>query len=195
MSTTSSPQRLARRMLRRAGDAVIVIALLLSLAWVVTGQLGYQRYVITGGSMSGAFEVGAIAFEQAVPVGKLEVGDVITYLPPPDSGVSDLVTHRIVDIDTDPEGALLFQTQGDANADPDPWAFTLPSATQPVVQFTVPSAGYLLIALSDPLTRMLVIGGPAAVVAALALLELVRAFRPERATATAHAPGTGTATP
>ena len=28
----------------------------------------------------------------------LEVGDVITYVPPPDSGVSTLVTHRIISI-------------------------------------------------------------------------------------------------
>jgi signal peptidase I len=170
-----------RRVVRLAVHAVLTFLVLLSLAWVASGLLGYERYVITGGSMSGEFEAGAIAFEQAVPVGDLEVGDVITYLPPPDSGVTSLVTHRITDISRAQDGTALFTTQGDANADPDPWEFGLTADTQPVVRFTVPTVGYALMALTDPATRMLVIGVPAGVIALLALVELARALRPGQA--------------
>ena len=91
------------------------------MAYVVPGLLGYERYVITGGSMSGTFESGSVVFEKPVPVKDLVVGDVITYLPPPDSGVSTLVTHRIIEIAPGKDAATVFQTQGDANPDPDPW--------------------------------------------------------------------------
>ena len=170
--------------IRRAGrlvvNAAMVATILLCAAWLVPGLLGYERYVITGGSMSGTFEKGSIAFEKQVRVADLEPGDVITYLPPPDSGVTTLVTHRITTIEPAEGGGLLYTTQGDANPDPDPWHFQLTDATQPVVEFTVPVAGYALIALADRDTRMLLIGGPAALVALLALAELIRAARPRR---------------
>jgi len=146
-------------------------------AYLLPSLLGYERYVITGGSMSGSFEKGSVAFEKPVPVGDLAVGDVITYLPPPDSGVGTLVTHRIVDAERNETGGRVFVTQGDANADPDPWKFTLDEGTQPTVEFTVPVLGHALIALADRETRMLVIGVPAALIALLALVELVGALR------------------
>ncbi|WP_319804710.1 signal peptidase I [Nocardioides malaquae] len=149
-----------------------------SAAYVVAGFLGYERYVITGGSMSGTFEKGSVAFEKHVPVADLQVGDVITYLPPPDSGLQTLVTHRITKIETSSTGAPLFTTQGDANPDPDPWAFSLVADTQPVVTTTVPHVGHLFIALADPRNRVIAIGVPAAVIALLALRDLVQAVRP-----------------
>jgi len=164
---------------RRTGSALsslLLVAITAAcLAYIVPGFFGYERYVITGGSMSGTFEKGSIAFEKAVPVEDLEVGDVITYLPPPDAGHSDLVTHRILTTETDERGARVFTTQGDANPDPDPWRFSLLDGTQPVVQTTVPYVGHAFIALADPNTRRLVIGVPAGLIALLAMVQLVRA--------------------
>lgn len=60
---------------------------------------------------------------------RLEVGDVITYLPPPDSDVTNLVTHRIVSARRTRSGNIAFRTQGDANPDPDPWTFSLTGRT------------------------------------------------------------------
>src|SRR3954470_5565655 len=91
-----------RRVPRLVGNLTMTAVLLLSLAWVVSGVLGYSRYVITGGSMSGTFEKGSIAFEQQGPVGGLGVGDVVTYQPPAAAGVHNLVTHRIVSITATP---------------------------------------------------------------------------------------------
>ncbi|GAA3536364.1 hypothetical protein AFL01nite_08810 [Aeromicrobium flavum] len=162
-----------------------------SVAYIAPGLLGYERYVITGGSMSGTFEKGSIAFEKPVPVDDLAVGDVITYLPPADSGVTNLVTHRILTIEPGENGARVYTTQGDANADPDPWEFSLVSGTQPVVEQTVPYAGYVFMALADRETRIGVIGVPAALIALFAMVELTRALfaKPEDDQPTAAVPG------
>lgn len=170
----------ARRSLRLLSTVLLLLVTLGCAAYILPGLLGYERYVITGGSMSGAIERGSIVFEKPVPVEDLAVGDVITYLPPPDSGVSTLVTHRITEMVPGKDGGTVFSTQGDANPDPDPWTFSLTSGTQPVVQHAVPYAGYVFVALADPQVRKVVIGVPAAVIALLALRDLVMALRPAR---------------
>ena len=169
--------QLAARARRAAGylfNATLVVLMLACGAYLLPHLLGYERYVITGGSMSGAIERGSVVFSEPRPVQDLEVGDVITYLPPADSGVTTLVTHRIVEIEPGEQGGSVLRTKGDANADVDPWTFSLVAQEQPVVEHTVPGLGYLLIALADREVRMLVIGVPAGVIALLALVELTR---------------------
>ena len=178
----TAPSTAIRRAGRLLVNAAVVVSTLVCAAWLVPSLLGYERYVITGGSMSGTFEKGSVAFEKQVPVADLARGDVITYLPPADSGVSDLVTHRIISIKPAKGGGVLYRTQGDANPDPDPWRFELTSATQPVVEHTVPLVGHAFIALADRDTRMLLVGGPAALIALLALVEVGKALRPRGAT-------------
>src|SRR5438128_233056 len=124
-----------RSLAARVGSALLtvfsVLATVAGVGYLAPSFFGYERYVITGGSMSGTFEKGSIAFEEPVPVEELKVGDVITYLPPPNSGLTTLVTHRIIKDTTLKSGARQFQTQGDANPDPDPWKFSLTQDEQP----------------------------------------------------------------
>ena len=167
------------RLTRWTINVLLVAVTVVAAAYLVPSLFGYERYVITGGSMSGTFEKGSIAFEKPVDVSDLAVGDVITYQPPSDSGVDTLVTHRIVKTGRDENGVRVFRTQGDANPDRDPWKFSLDDGTQPVVQHTVPYVGYALIALAERRTRMLVIGVPAALIALLSLVELAGALRRE----------------
>jgi signal peptidase len=125
---------------------------------------GFDRYVITGGSMSGTYDRGSIAYAKAVPVDELRVGDVITYEPPP--GAPDgLVTHRIVSIREDRRGEPVFRTKGDANASRDPWTFTLDEQVQARVEFSVPYVGYAFSALAVREVRMGLIGVPALLIA------------------------------
>jgi len=168
--------RVAARALNTVVTLAAVVVVLAGAAWILPSALGYERYVITGGSMSGTFEKGSVVFTQPVAEEDLAVGDVVTYVPPADSGVTTLVTHRIHDIRTR-NGVLSFRTKGDANPDPDPWRFSLDAETQPVVAFHVPVVGHALIALADRDTRVLLIGIPAGVVALLALAELLKALR------------------
>ncbi|MFC7485749.1 signal peptidase I [Knoellia sp. CPCC 206453] len=169
-----------RRSMRWASSLLLLVVTIGCAAYIVPGLLGYERYVITGGSMTGSIDKGSIAFEKAVPVAELVVGDVITYLPPPDSGVSTLVTHRIISIGPGTGGTSILHTQGDANPDPDPWLFSLTSGTQPVVEHAVPWAGSVFVGLADPQVRLLVIGIPAGLIALVALRDLVTALRPPR---------------
>ena len=164
------------RVARWTANLLLLAVTVACAAWLLPSLFGMQRYVITGGSMSGTFEKGSLAFSREVPASQLKVEDVITYLPPAGAGTTDLVTHRIVRITQDERGRRVFRTQGDANAAVDPWTFRLQQPTQPVVQFTVPYAGHALIALADRETRMLLVGGPAALVALFALGELVMAL-------------------
>ena len=163
-------------------NTLLVLTTLAGVGYLAPSLFGYERYVITGGSMSGTFEKGSIAFEKPVPVADLAVGDVITYQPPADSGVTTLVTHRIVSMKPLETGVTQFRTQGDANPDPDPWSFQLTQAEQPVVQHTVPLAGWVFVALADREVRMAAIGVPATLIALLSLVELTRGVREARST-------------
>lgn len=168
--------RYAHRGMRVVVNLVVGIAILGSLAYILPSLFGYDRYAITGGSMSGAFERGSLAFEKPVPVAELRIGDIITYRPPAETGIEGLVTHRIVEINDGKSGGRM-RTKGDANAADDPWTFQLDQGTQPRVAYTVPYAGYAFLALADRDTRMLVIGVPAGIIALFSLIELAGAVR------------------
>jgi signal peptidase I len=170
----------ARRIARLAGWAVVIAGGLLLLVPVL---LGLDRYVIVGGSMSPTIDRGSVVFAEDVPASELVVGDVITYVPPPESGTTQLVTHRIVDIAVGDDGMRTFRTKGDANDSVDPWTFQLAAERQNRVRTSVPFVGHLLLLLASPRNRILVIGIPAAFVASRALLDLVAAARTRRATA------------
>ena len=117
----ASPRRRAARTL---ATALCVACLLLGALMILPGLFGYQRYVITSGSMTGTYDRGSIVFEDVVPVSDLRVGDVITYTPPAGSGPDGLVTHRIVSIERDQFERPLFRTKGDANPTADPGTST-----------------------------------------------------------------------
>ena len=167
----------ARRLGRWSARLAMFVIITFCMVWLLPGLLGYSRYVITSGSMTGTYDKGSIVFEKNVPVADLRVGDVITYMPPASSGVDHLVTHRIYRIQPAAGGGTLFTTKGDHNPAPDPWHFQLLSKQQGVVQFGVPDAGWVFLTLAHKNTRMLVIGVPAALIGLGALAELITAVR------------------
>src|SRR3954469_22752147 len=77
---------------RIAANLGLAALFLGSVAFLLPSLLGYDRYVITSGSMTGTFDIGSIVFDKPVPTADLAVGDVITYLPPESAGVPHLVT-------------------------------------------------------------------------------------------------------
>jgi len=159
---------------RWLGAAATVLSLALAAILLVPAALGFQRYVIVSGSMSGTYDRGSIVFDKEVPVTDLKVGDTITYQPPPDASPEEFLTHRIVWIGQDRQGSEVFRTKGDANETADPWTFALDKPEQAKVAFSVPYVGYLLAALSIPTVRMLAIGIPAILVALLILAGIWR---------------------
>ncbi|WP_076262950.1 signal peptidase I [Intrasporangium flavum] len=175
MATTTQRRRSAR-VAGALGNLAMLALLLLAVAYVVPSVLGYQRYVITGGSMTGTYDKGSVVFEKVVPVRDVKVGDVITYVPPASSGVTNLVTHRVVSAEPGVDGTV-YRTRGDANPSTDPWTFTLDSDSQPVVAYHVPYVGWALLYLADPHHRMLLVGVPAGLIALLSIREAFRNAR------------------
>jgi signal peptidase len=160
-----------RRVARRVANGLLLVGGVVAVLVAVAPLLGYQRYVITGGSMEPTIHKGSIVWDEVVPTSSLKVGDVITYDPPGSLAPPGNVTHRIAWIGRDADGRLGFKTKGDANPSVDPWPFSL-GDRQARVAFHVPYAGYALATLSEPRFRMLVIGVPALLVALSVLAGL-----------------------
>jgi signal peptidase len=169
MALTGHP---SLRVLRRLAGALLTAAALgLGLCVLVPAVLGFQRYVITSGSMTGTYDRGSLVFDRVVATSRLRPGDVITFRPP---GQAGLVTHRIIALRT-VRGQRVLRTKGDANRAPDAWGtFVLHDARQARVAFHIPYAGFPIAALSDRRLRMAIIGGPAALIALVTLAGLWR---------------------
>jgi signal peptidase len=149
----------------------LVLALALALLMLLPTLLGFHRYVLVSGSMTPTIPTGSVVYDKDIPVGDLKLGDVITFVPPPEYGVTSPVTHRIFEIGAAPEDAKdkavagrAFRTKGDANEDPDPWRMVLNHPTQDRVEQHLPYVGYVYIWLSKRWVQLLVIGLPALVI-------------------------------
>lgn len=165
---------MARRAARVVSTLLVAAGLLFGAVLVLPAALGWQRYVIVSGSMTGTYDRGSLVLDEVVPVSSLKVGDVITYRPPAGSGPDGLVTHRIASITADKLGHPVYRTKGDANASADPWTFSLRNREQARVRAGIPYAGFALAALSRRDLRMLVVGVPAALIALMTLAGLWR---------------------
>ena len=157
-----------------AGRVLVALLLVLTLGAIAVtflpGRLGYERYVLVGGSMEPAIHKGSLIFDEVVPVRDLRVGDVITYIPP---GSKQAVTHRIVSRRV-VKGAPVFRTKGDANATMDARPFQLNQATQARYSFAIPGLGWVFIALGTPQARFLLLALPALLIALAVLASLWR---------------------
>jgi signal peptidase I len=138
---------------------------------VVPALLGLQRYVITGGSMTGTISKGSVIYSRLTPVEKLKVGDIITFYPP---GYNAPVTHRIIAIEQGQDGRSVFHTKGDFNQVADPWKVNLVQPKQARYMVHIPYIGYVLAALAIRQVRMILIGLPALVIAISLLWSLWR---------------------
>jgi signal peptidase I len=174
---------MARRVARVVSTLVVAAGLLFGAVLVLPAALGWQRYVIVSGSMTGTYDRGSLVLDEVVPVSELRVGDVITYHPPAGSGPTGLVTHRISEIATDKVGRRVFRTKGDANRAADPWTFQLPKGEQARVRLGVPYAGFAVAALSERDLRILLVGFPAGLIALMSIVGLWREAGAEAAAA------------
>lgn len=161
---------IARRVGRVLCALLVAAGILFGALLIAPSLLGWERYVIVSGSMTGTYDRGSLVFDEVVPVKSLKVGDVITYKPPRGAGPTGLVTHRISSIGKDPKnGAPVFRTKGDANKVADPWTFVLPDKRQARVVTGIPHVGFALAALAQRQFRMLLVGVPAALIALIVL--------------------------
>lgn len=162
-----------KRHLGRLVTASCVLALVFVVASILLPTLlGLQRYVITGGSMTGAIPKGAVIYSRVVPMEELQAGDIITFHPP---GMSNAVTHRIIGVEEGAHGKPGFRTKGDFNETEDPWnPISLNEPEQARYVFHVPLLGYVLAALGMRSVRIALIGLPAVLIAVSLLWSLWR---------------------
>lgn len=105
-------------MTRRIAAGLIVLGLVLALA---AGVTGWSVVVLASPSMEPFASPGDLLVQRAVPADDIEVGDVVTVPAPADR----LVTHRVVELDSSEDGAVVARLKGDASrlADPLPVRF------------------------------------------------------------------------
>ena len=167
----------ARALTVLVGRGLASVLLLLAVAAIAVtflpGLLGYERYVLVGGSMEPTIHRGSLVFDEVVPVSELRSGDVITYVPP---GRTQPVTHRLISVRHPKQlhGRPLFRTQGDNVADPDMRPFTLDKPTQARYRFSVPYLGWVFVALGTPQLRLILLVAPALLIAVLMVARLWR---------------------
>lgn len=176
-STENSPSPHSTRpfaRLARGASGVVLVLVVLTVAgtMLVPPLLGFDLYAVGGGSMEPMIDRGALAYAREVPVSRLRVGDVITYVPP---GHSRPVTHRLTQITRpDPAKRPVYQTKGDANSAPDMRVFRLDRPTQARYVFSLPLLGWVLLHLANPLVKVIALGLPALLVAVWVLSSLWR---------------------
>jgi signal peptidase len=125
--------------------AVIVAALALG-----PRVLPFQTFYVRSGSMEPTLPVGSLAFYTPTESRDLHVGDVIVFRRP--GGAHELVTHRIVRIETSTAGTE-FVTKGDANGVPDPWRIPARGGGWRY-RFSVPYVGYVAGMIGLPVARL-----------------------------------------
>src|SRR5215212_11956523 len=81
--------------------------------------LGYRTMTMLTGSMAPEIDPGDVTIVTPIAMSEVTEGMVITYHKPVDD--RSVVTHRVVSVETGPDGSVQVQTKGDANGAIDPW--------------------------------------------------------------------------
>lgn len=147
--------------------AVVVIAVVLPFTTFVVASwlLGWQLQPVLTSSMSPTYPVGSLLVVESIDAGDVRPGMAVTFDDPALPG--RLVTHRV--ISQRPGEPLFFNTQGDANATPDP--FPVPArAIRGRVMWDVPLLGYAVDLLRWPRGFIILVVIPGVALAATEVL-------------------------
>jgi signal peptidase I len=126
------------------GLAVLTFALLA----IGPHVFGYRTMTMLTGSMAPEINPGDVTIVTPIAISEVTEGMVITYHRPIED--HSLVTHRVISVETAPDGSVSVQTKGDANAAADPWTATLAGDTAYQVRGVVPGLGHVIQALRAP---------------------------------------------
>jgi signal peptidase I len=130
--------------------------------------LGYRTMTMLTGSMAPGINPGDVTVVTPIAVSDVREGMVITYHRPIED--HSLVTHRVISVQTGPDGTVTVQTKGDANDAADPWTATLKGDTAYQLRAVIPNLGNLIEALRTPVvTQVLMYGAPTLLVGWLLL--------------------------
>lgn len=180
--------RVLGRLLVLVFGLLLVCQIVLAATMTLAPHVGYRVMVITGGSMEPTYHLGSALLLKDLPAERVQVGDAVTF----SSVEGTLTTHRVIAM-LRQHGVQYLQTQGDANADPDPNFVNVKAVIGTPVAH-LPYAGYVTSFLFSPLGRLLVFGPPLAALLAGQVRRIRAALRSRNTlalTAASSTPHTG----
>ena len=139
-----------RRPARAIADGLLWIAAVIGLGCIVLTILAFAFHIslimFRTGSMEPTIPTGSVAVVREVPAVDIEVGDIVTV----DRGEDHLpITHRVTSIEAgSAEGERVITMKGDANAQEDPFPYTVTSVRH--VMFSVPGLAPALASAGNP---------------------------------------------
>lgn len=172
------------RLLALVFGLLLVCQIVLAATMTLAPHVGYRVMVITGGSMEPTYHLGSALLLKDLPAERVQVGDAVTF----SSAEGTLTTHRVIAMPRQ-HGVQYLQTQGDANADPDPNFVNVKAVIGTPVAH-LPYAGYVTSFLFSPLGRLLVFGPPLAALLAVQVRRIRAALRRRNTLAPTAATGT-----
>lgn len=155
--TRRAMTRVLLGLLRRIPVAVLLVAVLASLALAIGPRIGaYRTITILSGSMEPAFAPGDVVVSTQLPARDVQVGDVVTFHAPVDG--APLVTHRITKV-VERGAHPVIRTKGDANPSGDPWSARIEEDVVWRQRAVVPMLGTAIHALRRPAVHAAVLYG------------------------------------
>ena len=125
-----------------------VLGLVLLLAAVlifIPAAAGATPLTVLTSSMEPHLPPGTFIVVRPTPVDEIHIGSVVTYQI--ESGKPEVITHRVVEIRSESNGARTFITKGDNNDDPDPKP-VIPEQVKGTLWYSVPLVGYIATAVN-----------------------------------------------
>jgi signal peptidase I len=148
------------RMIGRVVRSLLWVVIVTVAAVVVALSAGpavlpFKVLPVWGPSMEPTIHLGSAVILEQIPAERIRVGDIITFHRT--DRLQELITHRVVKIESQPDGQKVFVTKGDANTAPDLWR--VPAVGMGLRErFTVPNLGYVYGWLHDSRGRMALFG-------------------------------------
>jgi signal peptidase len=137
---------------------------------------GYRTMTMLTGSMAPVIDPGDVTVVTPIAVSEVTEGMVITYHRPIED--HSLVTHRVLSVQTAPDGTVTVQTKGDANDAVDPWKAVLQGDTAYQVRAVIPELGHVIQALRTPVISQALVYGAPTLLAGWLLLSIWRPATP-----------------
>ncbi len=164
-------RRIVRWFAKALVNLTLLAAVLAFLGLAVGPHLfGYRTMTMLTGSMAPQINPGDVTVVTPLAANEVKPGMIISYYIPIDD--HRVVSHRVVDVTRNPEGAITVQTKGDANPGNDPWTATLQGDTVFQVRGVVPMLGTAIRFLREPVLQKALLYGVPTVLAGWVLISL-----------------------
>ena len=129
-----------RRIAGVLGFVVLLVLVTPFLVYAVPGAIGADHsFVVLSGSMEPELSPGDVVIVEETDPAAVETGDVVTFVR---EGEGAPVTHRVIGVE-ERNGNVAFETQGDANPEPDSGLVPGENLVGAVV-LTIPLIGYVI---------------------------------------------------